>query len=105
MTSVILDNAADMCRELFDDITNKHQDGEFLPELATNPHNHKEVNALLLCYCELLSELGEVFVLNRKCRISAAKKLKEVAFKLKENRRKEKTLFWKTFNLEIGGDH
>lgn len=106
MESLFLENVAQMGREIFRDIANKHEDGEFLPEVtAANPNLHRETKALLFTYCQLLAELGEVFMLHGHCQIKAKKKLSDLKTKLKANRYKENTLFWKTFNLEIGGDH
>lgn len=106
MERLFLDNVAHIGREIFEDIANKHEDDEFLPEItAANPNLHRETNAVLASYCKLLAELGEVFVLHGSCKISAATKMANLKIKLKENRKKENTLFWKTFNLEIGGDH
>jgi hypothetical protein len=102
----ILDNAAKIGREIFKDIANKHHNGEFMSEITImSPHLYKEVQKLLNSYCDLLIELSSVFILHEQCQISASEKLNFLIEKLKENRSKERSLFWKAFNIEIGGDH
>lgn len=97
-----LNQVAQVGREIFKDIANKHEDGEFLPEV-NDPNLHKEKREVLVSYCDLLGELGNI--VHERCKIRASDRFDLLITRLKDNRSKERTLFWKAFNLDIGGDH
>lgn len=91
-------------RDLLRDIANKHEDGEFLPEVtAVDPNLHREKQEVLFSYCDTLIELGHV--MREECKITASDRFDLLIVRLKENHAKERDLFWKAFNLDIGGDH
>lgn len=99
-----LNQVAKVGREIFKDIASKHEDGEFLPEVtAVDPNLHREKREVLVSYCDMLGELGNI--VHEKCRVRASDRFDLLVTKLKENRSKERSLFWKAFNLDIGGDH
>jgi hypothetical protein len=97
-----LNQVAKVGREIFKDIANKHEDGEFLPEV-TDPNLHREKQEVLVSYCDCLVELGNV--MREECKVRASDRFGVLVERLKENRSKEHSLFWKAFSLDIGGDH
>jgi hypothetical protein len=97
-----LNQVAQVGRQIFKDIANKHEDGEFLPEV-NDPNLHREKQEVLVSYCDLLGELGNI--VHERCKIRASDRFDLLITRLKENHAKERSLFWKTFNLDIGGDH
>jgi len=99
-----LNQVAKVGKEIFNDIANKHENGEFLPEVtAVDPNLHREKQEVLVSYCDTLVELGHV--MHEECKIKAADKFDTLIAKLKKTRSRERSLFWKAFNLDIGGDH
>lgn len=99
-----LNHVAHVGRQIFKDIASKHEGGEFLPEVtATDPNLHKEKQEVLVSYCDMLGELGSI--VHEQCKAKASDRFDLLVIKLKENRCKERSLFWKAFNLDIGGDH
>lgn len=101
MDDLLLNYAAKKGAQLLKDVRDKHENGEFLLELtAQNPHLYKNVQYVLITYCELISELG--FILAEK-----DKKIKMSSWikKLRKTQTLEKKLFFDCFNIELGGNH
>ena len=97
-----VNHVAKVGAEILKDIANKHEDGEFLPEVS-DPNLQREKREVLVSYCDMLAELSGI--VHDKCQVRASNRFDFLITRLKENRSKEHSLFWKAFSLDIGGDH
>lgn len=91
--------------QLTKELAQKHEDGEFLPEITNrSPHLHKRKKELLISYVDLLLDVGKA-IREYKSKRETKEKIKILAKNLKKSKSLEHKLVFDSFLIELGENH
>lgn len=92
--------------KLVNEMAQKHEGDEFLPEITLkSPHLHKIKQKLLNSYCDLVIEIGSICDTYKLSKKDARSQFRTWLKNLERSKSLEHKLYFDSLHIDIGGDH